>query len=282
MRDLKNSRQNTKKMRRNRRKQKRKAPDLRKVLRRLLRVGVALFSTVLIVVGGFFVSQLLLASDLFRVEKISVIGQQRLEQRHVVALSDIEPGVNTFSLDLDLIGRKIEENPWVRRAAVQRIFPRQVRIELQERQPVAIINLGYLYYLDDDGEIFKVLEADDSFDFPVITGFDYERAQEHDEGYARTLKKIVALLQDLNRRERFNLGQISEIHLEKDNSLALFTLADSVKVKLGFAGFTRKLDRLERIYADLKPKLKVLDYIDLNVAEKIIVRIERPDKTAKG
>ena len=282
MRDLKKNLKMAKQVRQNRLKKKKKPLEWRKFLHRTLRVGVTLFSAVLLLVGGFFVVQLLLASDLFRVDQVAVEGNSRLRKQQVVALSDIEMGVNTFNLDLGLIGRKIEKNPWINNAQVQRIFPRQVMIHIEERLPVAIVNLGYLYYLDQQGEIFKVLDATDNLDYPVVTGFNYAKAQAHNAEYAQQLRKIVALLSDLNQRKLFSLDQISEVHFEAGGSLSLYTLEGGVRIKLGSADYSRKLDRLERIYAQLQPKLPVLDYIDLNVEEKVIVRIERPKQMAKS
>lgn len=282
MRDLKKTQKTTKRVRGNRLKQQKKPLDWRKFLHRTLRIGVTLFSAVLLVVGGFFVTQLLLASDLFRVEQVEVQGNGRLSKGQVVALSDLEIGINTFNLDIGLIGRKIEENPWVESARVQRIFPRQVLINIEERKPVAIVNLGYLYYLDQHGEIFKVLDAADSLDYPIVTGFNYAKAQAHNTEYAQQLRQVVKLLADLSQRKLFSLEQVSEIHFEASGGLSLFTLTGGVKVKLGHSDYKRKLNRLERIYAQLQPKLQMLDYIDLNVDEKVIVRIERPKKMAKS
>ncbi|MEA3543624.1 MAG: cell division protein FtsQ/DivIB [Thermodesulfobacteriota bacterium] len=282
MRDLKKKQSAKTKVRQNRRKAQKKPLNWRKLLHRTLRIGVTVFSAALLLVSGFFVAQLLLASDLFRVEQVTVQGHDRLTEQQVVALSDVMIGVNTFSLDLGLIGRKIEENPWVHQARVQRIFPRQVVISVIERQPVAIINLGYLYYLDNHGEIFKVLGATDKLDYPIVTGFDYAKAQSHNAEYAQCLWQIVGLLTDLAERDLFSLDQVSEIHHEPGGGLSLFTLDSGVKVKLGYANYSRKLDRLERIYTQLQPKLQMLDYIDLNVSEKVIVRIERSKKTTKS
>ena len=92
------------------------------------------------------------------------------------------------------------------------------------------------------------------------------------------MTQIVALISDLRERKLFNLQQVSEIHQESDGNLSLFTLDGSVKVKLGQTGYPGKIDRLERIYAELQPKLRMLDYIDLNVEDKVIVRIEQPKK----
>ncbi len=282
MRDLKKGQQKPRKVRQNRIRKKKEPLQWRQFLPRVLRVSIALFSVTLILVGGFFVTQFLMASDLFRVDEVTVRGNQRISAEQVAVLSDIERGVNTFELDLDLIGRKIEENPWIQTAQVQRIFPRKIVIRVTERKPVAIINLGYLYYLDKRGEIFKVLDASDSLDYPVVTGFDYEKAQQHDAEYAHDLREIVELLDDIRQRPQFDLTQVSEVHRDKSGDLTLFTLRGGVRVKLGQGEYKKKLDRLEKIYARLKPKLKILDYIDLNVDEKVIVRIERLKKTAKG
>lgn len=282
MRDLKRPQKSRKKVRHNRKKQQKKPLELRKILHRILRIGVVSFSGVLLVIGSVLVVQLLLASDMFRVDQVSVQGGEHLSDQQVVALSDVHIGLNTFDLDLDLIGNKIAENPWVRNAWVQRVFPRQIDIRVEERTPVAIINLGYLYYLDNQGEVFKVLDADDSLDFPVVTGFDYQKIKQCDGDCASDLRKVVALLQDLRQRQRFRLDQVSEVHRETAGGFALFTLNGGVKVRLGRDHFSKKLNCLERIYTELKPRLPILDYIDLNVDEKVIVRIERPKAEARG
>ncbi len=282
MHDLKRHNQKTKKVRGNKSLNVSKKINFRAILHRSLKIFVAVFSAILIVVGSFFVVQFMMASDLFRIDQVEVVGNTRLTTVQTIALSDIEYGVNTFHLDLNMIGHKIEENPWVEVASVQRIFPRKVLITVVEREPVAIINLGYLYYIDQQGEIFKVLDANDSLDYPVITGFDYEKAQAHDPKYVKKLKTIVSLIDELKGHQILNLNQVSEIHQNNEGGLTLFTLSGGVEIRLGWDGFANKISRLEKIYSKLQPKFNMLDYIDLNVDEKVIVRIERSLKTAKS
>lgn len=282
MRDMKQQKKGQTKLRNNKRKGKKKPMNLRKVLHRALRIGVFGFSAVLLVVGCTLLVQLLLASDLFRVEQIQVAGNTQMDRDDIIGLSDIETGDMTFDLDLHLIGRKISENPWIREAQVSRIFPKQVVINIEERQPRAIINLDYLYYLDELGEVFKVLGSSDSLDYPVITGFDREVLQQGDKESARQLKSIVALIDDLKQREIFDLDQVSEIHLEAGGGICLYTYVGAVKIRLGRCDYEEKIDRLERLYAKLQKRLPVLDYIDLNVDERIIVRIERSSAQTSG
>jgi len=259
----------------NRKKQQKKPLNLRKILHRSLRIIVVGFTGTLVVVGLGLLVQLLVASDLFRIDEVSIVGGSQLSHEKILALSDIQNGISTFALDLELIGRKIEENPWVRSARVERIFPRQINIAVEERVPAAIINLGYLYYLDQSGEVFKVLGREDSLDFLVVTGFKRDDLLAHPQLGRNHLQQIMALIGDLKQRSSFNLAQVSEIHQEKNGGLTLFTRTGSVKVKLGEGDLTEKLNRLEKIYAQLMPRLEMLDYIDLNVDKRIIVRIER-------
>ncbi|HKJ05318.1 MAG TPA: FtsQ-type POTRA domain-containing protein [Geopsychrobacteraceae bacterium] len=282
MHDMKQQKKGQKKLRNNRRKRQKQPLNLRKLLHRTLRVGVFGFSAVLLVVGCGLLIQVLLASDLFRIEAIQVEGNSQINREEIVGLSDINTGDMTFDLDLHLIGRKIAENPWVREAQVSRIFPKQVVIRIEERHPQAIINLDYLYYLDERGEVFKVLGSGDSLDYPVVTGFNREELQQGDSKSGRQLKAIISLIENLEQREIFGLDQVSEVHREAGGGICLYTYKNAVKIRLGRCDFIEKIDRLERLYVKLEKRLPVLDYIDLNVDERIIVRIERAAAQARG
>ena len=282
MRDMKQPKKGPKKLRHNRRKEQKQPLNLRKLLHRALRVGVFGFSAVLLVVGCSLLIQVLLASDLFRVEMIQVEGNRQVGRAEIVGLSDINTGDMTFDLDLHLIGRKIAENPWIREAQVSRIFPKQMVIRIEERQPRAIINLDYLYYLDERGEVFKVLGSGDSLDYPVVTGFNREELQQKDSQIGRQLRSVISLIEDLKQRKVFGLDQVSEIHRESGGGICLFTTKSAVKIRLGRCDYEEKIDRLERLYVKLEKRLPILDYIDLNVDERIIVRVERTAAHARG
>jgi cell division protein FtsQ len=47
-----------------------------------------------------------------------------------------------------------------------------------------------------------------------------------------------------------------------------------VPILFGQDEFDAKLDRLERIYTELEPRLTALHYIDLNVADRVIVKVD--------
>jgi len=45
-------------------------------------------------------------------------------------------------------------------------------------------------------------------------------------------------------------------------------------VRMGKEDFYAKLGRLEAIYDDLEPRLLALKYIDLNVTDRVIVKVD--------
>ena len=280
MQDLKG--QKKRRLKGNRRKGVKRQRDWKMIFHRSLRLLLFSCSTVLIVSGGVLAAQILFESGYFGVEQIEIVNLQRLKTDEIIAESNIKGGDNIFRLDLEAIGHKIEENPWVAKAEVGRVFPREITIRITEREARAIINLGYLYYVDGNAEIFKVLSADDRLDYPVITGIDRNYLINNPENSKKLLKNAMAVIDRLAERTVFSVEQVSEVHVDRDNSIALTTFRSGVPVQLGFKGYAAKLDRLEQIYPELEPKLQGLKGIDLNVADRVIVKIDQKFTTGKS
>lgn len=278
MNDLKTAKK--KKLKSNRRKQEKQPRDWRKLFHRGLRVVVTLVSVFLVASGGLLTAQMLLESGYFGVEKIRVENQSRVTEADVLDASDIQLGDSLFELDLFMIGRKIEENPWISKAEVERSFPNQVVIRIEERQPRAIIDLDYLYYVDRQGSVFKMLESGDLLDFPVITGIDRQYLLEEPEKTHQSLELALSLMDQLESRTLFNLDDVSEIHFDERLGLIVYTRTGGVPVRMGYENFSPKLNRLETVFKELEPRLMALKYIDLNVTDRVIVKVDK--KRASG
>lgn len=252
------------------------------MLSRLFRVTVFCGSVSFLLVGAVLGGRLLLGSGYFAVTTVRVENNRRLLPDEVLALSDIEKGGNIFDLDLDMIGGKIEENPWVASARVERSFPNEVMIRIEERQPKAIVRLGTLYYVDVYGEIFKMLDAGDRLDYPLISGIDRQLLLDKPEQARGLLLGALGLLSELADRRVFNLDQVSELRITPQEGITLYTYRGGVPVRFGQNGYRTKLDRLERIYRELQPRLAAIDYIDLNVVERVIVKLESQPSRGRG
>ena len=272
MRDLKSHKQ--KKCKTNRRKQEKQARDWKKLFHRTLRVCIASGSGFLLASGALLTAQMLLESGYFGVKQVRVEHQVRVSEGDILDASDIQIGDSLFDLELHMIGRKIEEHAWIAKAEVERSFPDQVVIRVVERESRAIIDLDYLYYVDRAGEVFKMLDAGDELDYPVITGIDRQYLLDNPDKTQDSVNLALQLMDALESRTLFNLDDISEIHFEEQEGLVMHTRIGGVPVRMGKQGFDTKLNRLESIYNDLEPRLMALKYIDLNVTDRVIVKLD--------
>lgn len=272
MHDLKSNKQ--KKIKTNRRKQEKQPRDWKKVFHQMLRISIASGSGFLLASGALLTAQMLLDSGYFGVKQIRVEQNVRVSEGDILDASDIDVGDSLFDLELYMIGRKIEEHPWIARADVERSFPDHVVIRVVERQARAIIDLDYLYYVDEAGVVFKMLDAEDQLDFPVITGIDRQYLLENPDQTEDSLNLALQLMDELDDRDLFNLEDVSEIHYDQQEGLILHTRIGGVPVRMGKLGFNVKLNRLEKIYDDLEPRLMALKYIDLNVSDRVIVKVD--------
>ena len=280
MKDLKlNKRQ---KLKSNRRKQEKQPRDWKQLFHRLLRIGIASGSGFLLASGALLTVQMLLESGYFGVKLVRVEQQVRVSEGDILDASDIKLGDSLFDLELHMIGRKIEEHPWIARAEVERSFPDQVVIRVVERQARAIIDLDYLYYVDRQGVAFKMLESGDELDYPVITGIDRQYLLDHPDQTQNSLDLALSLMDQLEQRKLFNLDDVSEIHFDQQEGLIIYTRIGGVPVRMGKENFYAKLDRFEAIYEDLEPRLLALKYIDLNVTDRVIVKVDVKRTTGRS
>ena len=272
MKDLKLNKR--KKLKSNRRKQEKQPRDWKQLFHRLLRIGNASGRGFLLASGALLTVQMLLESGYFGVKLVRVEQQVRVSEGDILDASDIKLGDSLFDLELHMIGRKIEEHPWIARAEVERSFPDQVVIRVVERQARAIIDLDYLYYVDRQGVAFKMLESGDELDYPVITGIDRQYLLDHPDQTQNSLDLALSLMDQLEQRKLFNLDDVSEIHFDQQEGLIIYTRVGGVPVRMGKENFYAKLDRFEAIYEDLEPRLLALKYIDLNVTDRVIVKVD--------
>ena len=257
---------------RNRFKKKRRQVDVRGLLKKVVRAGMALVVTSLVGVVGYEVYGLLARNTFLRLERIEVRGTRRLTREEVISQAAVRLGDDLLGLRLRPLGEQLAKNPWVARVKVRRTFPHTLSIEVSEREPVAVVSMGYLYYLDSGGEIFKPLQEGDRLDYPVVTGLTEDDLTRDPAGAREALAGVLTLLRQLGSGKEFTLADVSEIHYDKGFGYTLFTVRSGVPVRLGTGGFEEKLARFVRIYRELEPQMQHLEYVDLDYGDKIVVK----------
>lgn len=258
---------------RNRFKKQRKKFDVRGFLKKIVRLTTAVVVVSLIVLVCFELYGFIGKTTFLRLERIEVTGIKKLTRDEILSAASVKLGDDLLGLRLTRMGEQLTKNPWVASVRVRRNFPHSVFIDVQERQPIGVVSMGYLYYLDSSGDIFKPLQEGDSLDFPVITGLAEDDLIRDPAGAKETLKGILALLQQLKKeRSGISIADISELHYDKGFGYTLFTMNKGLPIRLGTEGFSDKLDRLAKVYTMLQPQIPALEYIDLDYSDRIVVK----------
>ena len=272
MRDFAKSSYQRQKVAPNKIKIQRKPIDFKKYLRplKMIITGVALFAITGATIYGIY--RVVSKVTLFSLKSIEVTSGEHLTREEILGLAGVEPGKDLIRMNLKLMGEHILQNPWVETVKINRYFPDTVSIVIAEREPVAIVNMGFIYYLDRKGNVFKVLNHGDKLDYPVITGFNEEELSSDPKGTKEALETTCELLKILREKGAFILADVSEIHYDKGYGFTLFTASGALPVKVGSGDFQGKMERFARIYKDLLVQLQSIRYIDLDYKDKIIVK----------
>jgi cell division septal protein FtsQ len=212
------------------------------------------------------------ATTFFRLKNIEVNSTKHITREEILALAGVEPGRDLARMNLKRMGEQISRTPWAETVRIHRYFPDRISIAITEREPLAIVNMGFIYYLDKKGTVFKVLNQGDRLDYPVITGFSEEELSSNPTGTKEALKTTCELIRVLREKGSFILADVSEIHYDKGYGFTLFTASGALPVKIGSGDFAAKVDRFARIYHDLMAQRSNLQYIDLDYTDKIIIK----------
>ena len=99
-------------------------------------------------------------SSTLQVKKVQVVGNDLLSDAQVREIADVPVGEQLAVVDLDRATSRVASLAEVRSVDVTRAWPDVVRIEVEERTAVAVVELaGRLRGLDADGVVFRDYKA---------------------------------------------------------------------------------------------------------------------------
>jgi cell division protein FtsQ len=192
-------------------------------------------------------------------QDVIVAGRARTEPDSIVAALGVRRGGPMLAFDPAAAKRRLEDLPWIKHATVERSFPGTVRVDLQERAPMAVWQLdGALSVIDRDGERIDRADPDRWAQLPHVVG---PGAPEH----AQDLIEILASQPSLNARVE------SAIRV-RDRRWSV-RLRNGVEVQLPAETPERAWARLAEIEARHGVLQRDVRMIDLRLPDRMIVRM---------
>ena len=221
----------------------------------------------------------------------------RLSKKQVADQAQVRKGMNVLAINLTMVRKKLLANPWIAEAEVNREIPSALSIKIKEHSPLAIVDLGHKFMINEKGEIFKEWSSGDPDDLPLITGLQMADIATYDQHEPRETFHPVSALptdQQVNSAQYhyspldavmqvLRLGQdskcvlpnrlIKQIRVDREIGLTLHVRTQVGIIKLGYHQYPNKYSMLKHIIMVLKNRqtLPVFDRIDLINLNRIVI-----------
>ncbi len=193
------------------------------------------------------------------------------------------PGINVLRLSLEALRKQVGAVAWVRSAALTRVFPNRLVVRVIERTPVAFANVGgHVSLVDSEGVLLDKPESA-SFDFPVITGLDWDAGLEG-------CRTRIALYQDFMRQLGEEISHsgwtVSEADLADGDDLKALLVQgrETLQVHFGHENFLEHFHRFLTVLPELRKSNTPLDSVDLRYRNQVVVNPQgrTPGSPARG
>lgn len=238
-------------------------------LTRLLTLTLPVLVVALVVAVGYGVTQVVLASPRFAVQRIVVRGHHRLSAGEVKALLEGLAGQNLIRADLGEWRDRVLDSPWVSAAELRRVIPGTVEVAIVERVPLGLGRVGgRLYLLDERGaaiDEYGPQYAD--LDLPIIDGLIEvpELARAARAGLACRVTSALAARPELVRR-------LSQLDVSDARDAVVILDDDPARLHLGDDDFVARLSSYIELAPALRSRVPVIDYVDLRFDSRVFVR----------
>ena len=238
-------------------------------------VKIFLLATVITVISVSFLSlyHYLLSSPYMKLEEVEVKGVDGKVRDELVERCGLNSDLSLLALNLNELKQRMEEHPWVRSVRLERRFPNSLFVQAEKEQPLGVVVLDKLYYVNRRGEVFKEIRPSDGVDFPLITGLDEEGSKRREQ-----LERAVHLMRALESEEEpWSWNQLSEVHLKEDKTVSLYYNYIAAEIKLVWSDFGDKMNRLRRVARHLSQTghIEQVMHIDLTYGDGVVVSFRK-------
>lgn len=260
---------------------KRRAKIIRRIIS-CLKIMVAVSLMMAMSIVFIFGYDLLTQCDYFSANSIIVKGTNRLSQNQIIKHAGIDQGINIFSVNLFATRKRLLAHPWVEDAEVRRELPDGINIKIKEHKPLAIIDLGRKFLINDHGEIFKELAASDPCNLPIIIGLEFSDLDVPGKFGNISFNAVMDVLH-LGREPGSIIPNrlLKIIRVDREIGITLYAFNGIKAIKLGYNNYPNKYERLKNVlfYMEKGHVFSDFDTIDLNNLDHIVVNpvgIESP------
>ncbi len=269
---------------------------MRNIYRMMLGLAVVLIvlgTTTGLVMGSLALSRWTKTSPAFDLNTIDVAGNVTVDKAEIIAISGLERERNIWSADLVESERRLMLDRRFERVALNRRLPGTVVVRVEERQPIAFVQLDRLYGVTGRNELIPLSPGKGLPDLPVITVDGSGRrsawsdrsapgaADSRDRDFETLREEMLAnpaigralyLMRALRAMSPGMYNELSEIHVSSPNDPIAYMVEGGLAIRFGTGHYPRKIEMLKRTVERLEADAIRTRLIDLRFKDQVIVR----------
>ena len=205
-------------------------------------------------------------------DNIQIAGNKHVSRSQILQVMGGDIGRNIYFVPLDERRKSLEQIPWVQSASVMRLLPNHLRVNIQERTPVAFIQFGQRVELvDAEGVVMEIpVGTRASWAFPVIVGM---RDSDPLSTRAARMKIYEKLITDLDSTGEKNSLDLNEVDLSDQEDVKV-TVADnerSIMIHLGNSDFLDRFKLFKTHVKEWQQQHAKLQSVDLRYEHQVIL-----------
>ena len=259
---------------------KRNPKNISKIWRIMRLVGSLSLKLSLLLIGMVAVSllflslyQYLFTSPYIKLEQVIFTGVDEEIKLELIEMSKLSSELSLLTINLNRVKEMMERHPWIRSVELEKRFPHTLIIRAEKEVPRALVILDKMSYMNRWGKIFEEVSRTDNVDYPVITGIS-KAGDKRDKQL-----KLAARVLDLFESEEgaWSYKELSEIHINNDGDVSLYSTSLPVVIKMGSSELDVKKAEMKKIVNHLKKtgRIHTVKAIDLNYGNGAVVSFNK-------
>ena len=208
-------------------------------------------------------------------KNISISSTKIIENEEFYNLVNGFIGNSLEELRIDSVTKIIENHPYVEAARVSKWYPSKMKIELIEREPIAVLNISPMVLLDKYGFVLPYKTSKINFNLPILNNFN-KNLDFYPYGNKALSKNVGNCIDWLNRikNDYSSLYQdISEMKITSGNNINIILAEYPTQIFLGENHIWTKIEILKKFETELLPKkLSDFSYLDMRYDNQVIAK----------
>tara|TARA_B100000427_G_scaffold61639_1_gene48625 strand:+ start:786 stop:1547 length:762 start_codon:yes stop_codon:yes gene_type:complete len=210
---------------------------------------------------------------IFELGELSISGENFLaksEYNEIIGSIDVK---SIKGFDIEDLSERLELNPFVKAVRVSKHYPGAIKIEIVEREPIAIINNKVQLMIDDNAIVLPNNTTIENSLIPVLSGFNpatdlYPLGQ---ITYSIKVKEAIEILAYIKNNYSNFYDEISELTINKDDEYEIILSEEPTRVILGKNNISKKIKILKNFDKALgQRQLTSYRLLDMRYSKQLI------------